>query len=565
MDNDPSIRVFKQYFRQALDFIESKLYRPLPPKVKKKPPENLCSIFFENKGVELINIPRILNQPDIISALPSTSVKFPIPSVTYKLAPPLSTKIFNFNQFVNNLNIDEFLHDPSSLPCSCGESSFADKHHKHIVTGDLRIIENNTLRKLFTKGPKYRPPQPIDFEKAKTCILNGLATCVNNWCNKNGIHESFFAEWIITVKNNINDRIIALNNTFHQHNHFDTLSSPNVKQALLKIHEKFVVVPIDKATGNVSLICKRFYASVIVKELGLGNGNSTNTYKFENNFSCDEIIKQNINDLKSKFGIDNVSLSNHRLPNMYWMPKMHKNPIKARFIVASPKCSIKPLAQAITSAFRLFYKQIESYNHKSRFFTGVNSFWVVQSNKPVFKAINKLNKRNKAKSITTFDFSTLYTKLPHNKLLKVLHKLIDFCFDGGTKNFILINKFGARWIDNRKNDQLCFSKQDIKDAVTYLLCNCYFTVGSKLFCQIIGIPMGSDPAPFFANLFLYFFEKKWVDDLKKRDLLRARKLGNIFRFIDDLSAINDNGEFEKNFREIYPEELELGKENVDNY
>ena len=80
----------------------------------------------------------------------------------------------------------------------------------------------------------------------------------------------------------------------------------------------------------------------------------------------------------------------------------------------------------------------------------------------------------------------------------------------------MINKFGARWIDNRKNDQLCFSKQDIKDAVTYLLCNCYFTVGSKLFCQIIGIPMGSDPAPFFANLFLYFFEKKWVDDLKKR-------------------------------------------------
>ena len=52
--------------------------------------------------------------------------------------------------------------------------------------------------------------------------------------------------------------------------------------------------------------------------------------------------------------------------------------------------------------------------------------------------------------------------------------------------------------------------------------------------------------------------------MKKRDLLQARKLGNIFRFIDDLSAINDDGEFEKNFREIYPEELELGKENVDN-
>ena len=51
--------------------------------------------------------------------------------------------------------------------------------------------------------------------------------------------------------------------------------------------------------------------------------------------------------------------------------------------------------------------------------------------------------------------------------------------------------------------------------------------------------------------------------MKKRDLLKARKLGTIFCFIDDLSAINDNGEFERSYKEIYPEELELGKENLD--
>ena len=77
--------------------------------------------------------------------------------------------------------------------------------------------------------------------------------------------------------------------------------------------------------------------------------------------------------------------------------------------------------------------------------------------------------------------------------------------------------------------------------------------------------MGSDPAPFFANLFLYFYEDKWMDSLKRNDLIRARKLCNIFRFIDDLSALNDGGEFENNYRDIYPEELELGKENKDNY
>ena len=61
------------------------------------------------------------------------------------------------------------------------------------------------------------------------------------------------------------------------------------------------------------------------------------------------------------------------------------------------------------------------------FFTGVNTFWVVQNNKPVIDAMNGLNKQRKATSVSIFDFSTLYTKLPHNKLLMVLNSLIDFC------------------------------------------------------------------------------------------------------------------------------------------
>ena len=64
---------------------------------------------------------------------------------------------------------------------------------------------------------------------------------------------------------------------------------------------------------------------------------------------------------------------------------------------------------------------------------------------------------------------------------------------------------------------------------------------------IIGIPMGSGPAPFFANLFLYFYESKSMRELKKNDLIKARELCNIFRFIEDLNSINDGGEFESNF------------------
>ena len=76
--------------------------------------------------------------------------------------------------------------------------------------------------------------------------------------------------------------------------------------------------------------------------------------------------------------------------------------------------------------------------------------------------------------------------------------------------------------------------------------------------------MGSDPAPYFANLFLFYFEMKWMDKLKKDNFAATRKYSNTFRFIDDLITINNAGHFDKNINNIYPPELQLKKENHNN-
>ena len=45
---------------------------------------------------------------------------------------------------------------------------------------------------------------------------------------------------------------------------------------------------------------------------------------------------------------------------------MHKIPSGARFIIAGKNCVNKPLSKHVTSAFKLFYSQIDAYhkNHK---------------------------------------------------------------------------------------------------------------------------------------------------------------------------------------------------------
>ena len=74
--------------------------------------------------------------------------------------------------------------------------------------------------------------------------------------------------------------------------------------------------------------------------------------------------------------------------------------------------------------------------------------------------------------------------------------------------------------------------------------------------------MGSDPASFFANLFLFFYESRRLKSIKNTNYGVVIKFGNIFRFIDDVIAINDGNEFENCFNEIFPPEVILKKKNT---
>ena len=69
--------------------------------------------------------------------------------------------------------------------------------------------------------------------------------------------------------------------------------------------------------------------------------------------------------------------------------------------------------------------------------------------------------------------------------------------------------------------------------------------------------MGIDPAPFWANLYLYYYEHKFITHLMSSDKRRARKFINACRFIDDECNLNDHGEFSRSYHEIYSSELQL--------
>ena len=93
-------------------------------------------------------------------------------------------------------------------------------------------------------------------------------------------------------------------------------------------------------------------------------------------------------------------------------------------------------------------------------------------------------------------------------------------------------------------------------ALTFLLDNIYIRFGSKLYRQIVGIPMGNNCAPLVADLFLFCYERDLMLSLSENDQSGVIEAFNsTSRYLDDLLNI-DNNFFDSMVNRIYPSELQ---------
>ena len=152
-----------------------------------------------------------------------------------------------------------------------------------------------------------------------------------------------------------------------------------------------------------------------MKEIGHLGEEGNNTYVKSGREAAEIISENNEYTTRLKFQTEE---DDHILPVMYWTPKMHKKPIGERFIIASKKCSTKKISKAVSSIFKLIYNQILNFHKNAKFLSNYNKFWVLQNVDPVLEKLKAINKRKNAKSIATYDFSTLYTTIPHNDLIE---------------------------------------------------------------------------------------------------------------------------------------------------
>ena len=153
-------------------------------------------------------------------------------------------------------------------------------------------------------------------------------------------------------------------------------------------------------------------------------------------------------------------------------------------------------------------------------------------------------------------FFTLHTTLPHNLIKEKLIELIEQTFNREGSIDLACNDKNAFFTSKQPKRYKLWSCKKMCDALHYLLDNIFIRFGSKkLYRQIIGISMGTNCAPFVADLFLFCYERDFMlplSDNNQADIIEA--FNSTSRYLDDLLNI-DNPYFEQMVGQIYATKL----------
>ena len=212
----------------------------------------------------------------------------------------------------------------------------------------------------------------------------------------------------------------------------------------------------------------------------------------------------------------------------------------------------------LTSCLTTIKNHVIKYCEKVYERSGKNLFWSIKNSCEV---LNKLKSRGfRASSLSTYVFSTLYTTLPHNLIKDKLVDLIDRTFQREGSLYIACNDRNAFFTSDAVRNYNLWSCQKVCEALTFLLDNIYIRFGSKLYRQVVGIPMGTNCAPLVADLFLFCYERDFMLSLSEDNQSGVIEAFNsTSRYLDDLLNI-DNNFFDSMVNRIYPSELQLNKD-----
>ena len=175
--------------------------------------------------------------------------------------------------------------------------------------------------------------------------------------------------------------------------------------------------------------------------------------------------------------------------------KLHKCPFKQRYIAGSANCSTKHLSKLLLCILSAVKTGLQSYGDTSYSRGSVIQMWILKKSKDLLEYIQS-RFLCCCNIIKTFDFSTLYTAIPHSKLKVKLRELVQLCFikKNGQRRYKYLVRDISYFVKHHSDSTKKFSEIDIFNMLEFLIDNIFVMFGGRVLQQTVGIPMGTNCA-----------------------------------------------------------------------
>ena len=216
--------------------------------------------------------------------------------------------------------------------------------------------------------------------------------------------------------------------------------------------------------------------------------------------SLTEAVDQLVRQLHGKGVIDTVtkdylSFGTARVPRtqqLYFLKKIHKNPVAVRPIVSGCDGPTERVSELIDHILQPFVPEIKSYIRDSK--------QMIQTMEQTTVPQNSI--------LATIDVKGLYLNIPHREgieavLNRVYHK-------------------------NPESEEVPIPPESMADLLGLVLKHNYFQFHDSMYHQIQGTAMGTKMAPAYANLFMAEIEEALLAGYPEKPMLWKRYIDDIY-------------------------------------
>ena len=550
--------------------------------------------FWSSSLLDSVPIPRLLRDQPLLDMLPPDMSR----SVHIMLAPrypkPLVMEWCNFRGMFDGSQMShaelQAFSQQQPCPCGCLPARFRDVPgaEGHVVTCDAAVLEalcpgQPALPQLWVRGAKYRPHTVLhnSADHAAT-MLEQVRRAVDALCVRMQRRCHVEAQVLQPWRDAFLGRVSQALDQLPQDMRLAPQDSPTLSTAARRamkerVLQDYVVTVVDKAATTFVLVCKRHAAALVLRDLSPQSGPSAFTACPE---SPDVLLARMEADLQHLgFAAQQITL-----PIYSAIPKMHKlasGALKWRYLSYSANIFSTPLALCLTWLFKCIHSDLtalwQSLPFPASFRERYMSHWVLMNSAEFISVMDDWNSSRtvfqhiQSPNLLSYDFERLYYNLSHQDLDGRLHDLLSEIFmlhpyrDPHTGAellcHVIVGPDGVpTWVPGpmpvsvhtraRDGPACAFSLELAQAAVSFLIANSYIRVGDQVYRQGVGIPMGTNPAVFIANNYLFMLEKRFFANVlavfhtsapASAPRQEAHSVLSMFahtrRYIDDLALI----------------------------